>query len=194
MDLSDVYHGYMADPAFKHLRGSHFVPGDGNPNARVMFVGEAPGYMEDKRRLPFQGLSGRILDREFERVGIKRDEVFITNLLKYRPPQNRDPLPLEVQESILYLGEEIRCVKPQWVVCMGKFPTRAFFPGRPFKDLVGSNHFLTDNVSCFVTYHPAVISYNPELKPMFQRHFDLLADLLRGMLDDGRSDRHPTTG
>lgn len=194
MDLSDIYHANMVDASFSHLKpNAHFVPGDGNPDARVCFVGEAPGVVEDKRRLPFQGLSGRILNDYLDDICLERDEVFITNVLKYRPPGNRKPTPFEVQESLPYLGEELLAVKPEFVVLLGKTAAKVFYPGHNFHNLLGTVTILKQ-FTTLVTYHPAATSYDPSLKVVMGLHFKLLAEMLKGAPHDGTSHQSSTTG
>lgn len=96
------------------------VFGVGNPNADLMFVGEAPGEQEDLSGTPFVGRAGQLLDRYLEAVGISRDQVYIANILKCRPPQNRDPKPEEEDACIGYLREQVRLIRPKIIVCLGR--------------------------------------------------------------------------
>lgn len=96
------------------------VFGVGNKNADLMFVGEAPGESEDKSGIPFVGRAGKLLDKYLEAVGIDREEVYIANILKCRPPNNRDPLPEEQETCIDYLREQVRLIKPKMIVCLGR--------------------------------------------------------------------------
>ena len=96
------------------------VFGTGNRDAKLMFVGEAPGGEEDKTGIPFVGAAGKLFDKYLEAVGIGRDEVYIANILKCRPPKNRDPLPEEQDVCIDYLREQVRLIKPKMIVCLGR--------------------------------------------------------------------------
>ena len=96
------------------------VFGTGNRDAKLMFVGEAPGGEEDKTGIPFVGAAGKLFDKYLEAVGIDRDEVYIANILKCRPPKNRDPLPEEQDVCIDYLREQVRLIKPKMIVCLGR--------------------------------------------------------------------------
>ena len=99
---------------------TNIVIGTGNLNADIMFVGEAPGADEDKTGVPFVGAAGKHLDKFFEAVGIERDEVYIANILKCRPPNNRDPLPEEQDICIGYLREQVKLIRPKIIVCLGR--------------------------------------------------------------------------
>ena len=182
MDLEDVYDAYKLDPSFKHLRDIYnFVPGMGNPNAELLFVGEAPGQTENTLKVPFCGVSGRILDRMLDSIGLDRSKCYVTNLLKYRPSEtNRDPNPQELIDSIPYLTEEIRIIKPRLVVSLGTVPARAFLPGHRFKDVKGSTFALTPDIDLFVTYHPAYISYNRSAEAEYLEHFKLIKEYVDG--------------
>ena len=96
------------------------VFGCGNQNARLMFVGEAPGEQEDKQGIPFVGAAGKLLDKYLDAVGILRDEVYIANILKCRPPHNRDPLPEEGDACIGFLREQVKLIRPEIIVCLGR--------------------------------------------------------------------------
>ena len=100
------------------------VFGVGNKNADLMFVGEAPGESEDKSGIPFVGRAGKLLDKYLEAVGIDRDEVYIANILKCRPPNNRDPLPEEQEVCMDYLREQVRLIKPKIIVCLGRIAAK----------------------------------------------------------------------
>jgi len=191
VDLEDIYDAYRIDPSFKHLRRRfNFVPGEGNTSANIMFVGEAPGRTEDREEKPFCGASGKVLNRMLESIDLKRDDCFVTNLLKYRPStDNRDPTPQEIRDSLGYLGEEINSVNPRLIVTLGIIPARAFLPGNRFKNIKGTVNLLAVDLCLLVTYHPAYISYNHSAEAEYLEHFALI----KGFADDkGSGDGQPS--
>jgi len=152
-------------PLFKHRR--RVVVGEGNLNALVMFVGEAPGYYEDLKGRPFVGAAGRVLDRLLEEMGLRRREVYIGNVVKCRPPGNRDPREDEIEACSPYLDEQLEIIKPRVIVPLGRFSMRYVMTkfglrpapisrihGRPYEA-----SSLYGPVIVFPFYHPAVALY-----------------------------------
>ncbi|HET7713613.1 MAG TPA: uracil-DNA glycosylase [Patescibacteria group bacterium] len=109
--------------------GTNLVFGEGNPDARIMMIGEAPGFHEDRLGRPFVGQAGKVLDRMMDLAGIKRSDVYITNVLKTRPPGNRDPEPEEMEQAARFLDGQIQIVDPEVVVTLGRFSMAKFMPG-----------------------------------------------------------------
>lgn len=109
--------------------GTNLVFGEGNPDARIMLIGEAPGFHEDRLGRPFVGQAGKVLDRMMDLAGIKRSDVYITNVLKTRPPGNRDPEPEEMEQAARFLDGQIQIVDPEVVVTLGRFSMAKFMPG-----------------------------------------------------------------
>ena len=105
------------------------VPGDGNSEAKVMFIGEGPGYWEDQTGLPFVGAAGKLLDKLLQSIELERKEVFIGNVIKHRPSENRDPLPDEIEACRPFLDEQIRTIKPKIIVTLGRYSMNKFLPG-----------------------------------------------------------------
>ena len=105
------------------------VPGEGSPQAELMFIGEAPGYHEDRLGRPFVGPAGQFLDELLMSIGLKREDVFIANMVKCRPPQNRDPLPAEMSACSKYLDRQIELINPRLIITLGRFALVRFFPG-----------------------------------------------------------------
>lgn len=105
------------------------IPGHGNPNAQIVFIGEAGGFHEQLQRKPFVGRAGKFLDQLLESIQIKREDVYITNMVKTRPPQNRDPLPEELAAYSRYLDEELDIIQPEVIVTLGRFSMSKFLPG-----------------------------------------------------------------
>jgi len=104
------------------------VPGNGNPDAEILFVGEAPGYWEDQKGIPFCGAAGKLLDQLLISIGLSRDKVFVANMLRHRPPENRDPLPTEIEACSEYLDEQIKIINPKVIVSLGRFSMAKFLP------------------------------------------------------------------
>src|SRR5579859_2436092 len=111
-----------------HLNTKNGVPGEGDPHAQVMFIGEAPGYHEDRQGRPFVGPAGAFLNELLAGVGLDRSTVFITNVVKHRPPENRDPLPEEIAACSDYLDRQIAAINPPVIVTLGRFSMARYFP------------------------------------------------------------------
>ncbi len=133
------------------------VFGVGNPRARLMFVGEAPGGEEDKTGIPFVGAAGKLLDRYLYAVGIDRDSVYIANILKCRPPHNRDPLPAEEDACIGYLREQVRAISPAMIVCLGRIAAMRLI--RPDFRITREHGVFVQRgrFSMTAVYHPAAL-------------------------------------
>ena len=148
------------------LAGSRtqLVYGVGNPNARLLLVGEAPGREEDLRGEPFVGEAGRLLDRILLAMGMQRDDVYICNVLKCRPPNNRDPLPEEVATCEAFLIRQIEAIRPQVIVGLGRFAVHSLLKTRvPISQLRGEWQNY-QGIPLMPTYHPAYLLRNPEGK------------------------------
>jgi DNA polymerase len=141
------------------------VPGVGNPNAQIMVIGEAPGENEAKQGEPFVGKAGKLLTTILEKAGMPRDRVFITNILKCRPPGNRDPMKEEADNCRKFLDMQIRCIDPQWILCFGRIAS-VFLLDCPLDTPMGEmrgEHFYEDKkVIC--TYHPSYLLRTPAAK------------------------------
>jgi uracil-DNA glycosylase family 4 len=143
------------------------VPGVGNPNARIFVIGEAPGENEAKEGEPFVGKAGKLLNNIFLAAGWQREELFIANILKCRPPGNRDPQPTEAANCRKFLDLQIRCVNPEWILCFGKISSIYLLGKDPKTTTIGSlRHEVHDyqgkKVIC--TYHPSYLLRNPPAK------------------------------
>ena len=139
---------------------NNFVFGAGNPDADIMFVGEAPGEQEDKLGIPFIGRAGKLLDRVLDEVGLSRKDVFIANVLKCRPPKNRDPLPEEIALCENYLHRQIELINPNVIVALGRISANTLLRQQnALKDMRGITYNY-HNTDLRVTYHPAAILRN----------------------------------
>jgi uracil-DNA glycosylase family 4 len=149
---------------------THPVPGEGNPRARIMFVGEAPGADEDAQGRPFVGKAGQLLDKIIEACGLRREEVFIGNVLKCRPPDNRDPRPEEIVSCLPYLQRQIEAIEPEIIVALGAHAARTLLnTNKPIGELRGQFHEYYPGlgrppIKLMATYHTAFLlrSYTPE--------------------------------
>jgi len=143
---------------------TNFVFGTGNPNAKLMFVGEAPGKDEDLQGEPFVGRAGQLLNKMLQAIGSKREDVYIANVLKCRPPKNRDPKPDEIDKCEPYLLHQIDLIKPAVIVALGRFGGASLLrTSMSLGDMRKSEH-LYNNIPLIVTYHPAALLRNPQWK------------------------------
>lgn len=160
------------------------VVGEGNPKASIMFIGEAPGLSEDRTGRPFCGPAGKILDEMLESIGIKRKEVFIGNLLKCRPPANRDPRKEEIEACSPFLNSQIEIIKPKIICPLGRFSTKFIFEKyglkrklRQLSEISGKIfeiETLFGSVKIIPFYHPAVAIYNPKMSDILKKDFKIL--------------------
>ena len=133
---------------------THAVPGEGNPQAKIVFVGEAPGFHEDSLGRPFVGNAGKYLDLLISKVGLERDQVFITNVVKHRPPENRDPTPSEVASCNLWLEAQLKEISPAVVVTLGRWSLARYLPSAKISEVHGKP-VKTQGVVVLPMYHPA---------------------------------------
>jgi len=160
------------------------VPGDGNLNAEIMFVGEAPGKNEDLKGVPFVGRAGKLLDEMLNKIGLERKDVYITNIVKCRPPENRDPTPNEKKICSEHLDKQIEKMKPKVIVCLGRHSAGYLFekyeiefPG--IGEAHGKAYENKEGILLFPIYHPAAAIYNQKLKSDLEQDFRNLIDVLR---------------
>lgn len=165
---------------WKHRKNA--VPGEGSLDAAVMFIGEAPGYWEDVKGQPFVGAAGKLLDEMLSRVDFSRGEVYITNVVKCRPPENRDPLPNEIKTCSPYLDRQIRIIEPKFIVTLGRHAASYILPKAGFETgsiskihgRVYEANLLGFKVFIISMYHPAAALYNVKYKDELDRDFQLL--------------------
>lgn len=158
------------------------VPGEGNPDAKILCLGEAPGFTEDQMGRPFVGVSGRLLRKTLIANGWKEDEVFITNIVKFRPPENRDPIPEEIEFFKPFLDEQIKIIDPEIIVTLGRFSMYKFFgEGVSISRIHGIARHVTWNgkeVTIFPMFHPAAALRQGSVLFQFEEDFRKLRDLL----------------
>jgi DNA polymerase len=155
------------------------VLGEGNPHAEVMLIGEAPGQKEDETGRPFVGASGQFLDELLGTIGLKRSDVYISNVVKYRPPQNRDPTPIEKEQCMPWLMLEIALIKPKVIVPLGRHALGHFFTKLSITNAHGKPQKLTDDVTVFPIYHPAAALHNGGLRQSLLDDFKALGEFLK---------------
>ena len=154
------------------------VFGVGNPHAQVMFIGEAPGKQEDLGAEPFIGAAGKYLNSLLGIAGLTREEIYIANVLKCRPPNNRDPLPAEIEICSPFLRDQVRAVNPLILVTLGRFATQFILKTDVgISNLRGRVH-MTGRFSVLPIYHPAATLYDPSKGPVMEKDFELLGALI----------------
>ena len=172
-----------------HTSRRRVVPGEGPLNARIMIIGEAPGEREDEEGRPFVGAAGQLLTKLLNTVGIRREEVYITNVVKCRPPNNRDPEPDEIEACRPFLVTQILMIRPQIIICLGRHSARevltmAGYPEKSVSNISSIrgrvfNVRLGDlNVKVLPTYHPAAALYNPRLRGIIEEDLRKVKTLL----------------
>lgn len=156
------------------------VPGEGAEDARVMFVGEGPGWYEDQQGRPFVGPAGRLLDELLKLVKLPRPQVFITNMVKCRPPNNRDPLPEEIEACVPYLDRQIALIGPRLIVTLGRHSMSRFFPRQSISQAHGTTR-RGNGVIYFAAYHPAAALRQQRLRQTLEADFLKLPAILAEM-------------
>ncbi len=166
-------------------RGSP-VLGEGSLNAKILFVGEAPGFNEDRQGKPFVGKAGTIFDQLLNSINLKRQDIYITNVLKCRPPQNRNPFPSEIKACSLYLGSQIETIRPEKICCLGNFAASFIMKKFGLQDklagisLIHGKTFavstLTGQIEIIPLYHPAVATYNAGMLEPLKKDFSILME------------------
>jgi DNA polymerase len=156
---------------------THAVPGEGNVHARVMLIGEGPGWHEDQQGRPFVGNSGKFLGELIAKAGLKREDVFITNVVKCRPPSNRDPLPDEIHACSLYLERQIAAIDPDVIVTLGRFSMAKYFPGERISRIHGEPRKVGRRL-VVPMYHPAAALHQAALRGDIEADFAKLPKYL----------------
>ena len=153
------------------------VPGEGPEHAEVMFIGEGPGYNEDQQGRPFVGAAGQFLEHLLASVGMARDQVYITNMIKCRPPNNRDPLPGEVAACSKYLDRQIQLIRPKVIVTLGRHSLVRFLPGATISKARGKA-VPKDGFILYPMYHPAAALHQQSLRSVIEEDFKGIPALL----------------
>lgn len=160
------------------LRESNLVFGEGNPDADVVFTGEAPGFYEDREGRPFVGQAGKLLNKLIEEVGWQREQVYITNIVKRRPPANRDPLPEEIKAYDPYLKTQIEILNPKIIATLGRFSMNYFLPYAKISKDQGKI-FWSDSRLIYPLYHPAAALRSTAVLEDLKKSFQKLPELVK---------------
>ncbi len=164
------------------------VPGEGNAGAEIMFIGEGPGFYEDRQGRPFVGASGKFLDELLASIGLDRRQVFITNVVKHRPPNNRDPQPDEITACKPYLDAQIEAIAPKVIVTLGRHSMQRYFPGEAIGRVHGQPR-RKDGVIVVPMYHPAAALHQQTLRRVIEADFARLPEFLAKTLDGAAPER-----
>ena len=154
----------------------NIVLGMGDPNADIVFVGEAPGKEEDLQGLPFVGRSGKLLDKMLFSINLSRDDVYILNVLKCRPPDNRDPSKMEIEKCEPYLKKQLKIIKPKLIVALGRISAMTILRTKESLTDMRNQIFDYEGIDFLVTYHPAALLRNPNFKKFAWEDFKLIRD------------------
>ncbi|MBN1915655.1 uracil-DNA glycosylase [Candidatus Dojkabacteria bacterium] len=180
MDLADLPEKYKEITVELMKAGAtRIVPGWGNPKAEIMFIGEAPGVAEDKLGIPFVGPAGKFLDVLLDSIGLNREDVYISNMVKVRPPNNRDPEDHEIEAYRPWLDDEIAIINPKVFVPLGRFALAKFVPGQSISKVHGKA-FNRGGKVFFAMYHPAVALYNGSMRKVMLEDMKGLKKILNG--------------
>jgi len=159
------------------------VPGDGNADADILFIGEAPGKNEDEQGIPFVGAAGKFLSEMLDGIGLRREDIYITNVVKYRPPNNRDPLPEEIAACMPWLHEQIKIIEPKMIVTLGRHAMEHFIPGKKISEVHGQafRRMFPDigPQVFFALYHPAAALYNGGMRGTLMEDFGKIPLVLK---------------
>ncbi len=160
-----------------HQSRTKAVPGEGPENARIMFIGEAPGFHEDRQGRPFVGAAGQFLDELLASIGLKREEVYICNVIKCRPPGNRDPLKDEIEACEPYLDRQLEIVKPRLVVTLGRYSLAKFLPKASITKVRGQP-IKVGKIICYPVLHPAAALHQPKWRETLEEDFKRIPQIL----------------
>jgi DNA polymerase len=153
------------------------VPGEGPEDAEIMFIGEAPGFHEDRQGRPFVGAAGKYLEELLETIDLSREEVYIANVIKCRPPGNREPIPTEIKACEAYLDRQIELIKPAMVITLGRFSMARYFPGDKISSIHGKPRKL-EGVLYYPMYHPAAALHQPSLRAIVEQDMKKIPALI----------------
>lgn len=173
-----------------HLSRTKAVPGAGNIQADIMFIGEGPGFHEDRQGLPFVGRSGDYLNELLMLINLDRNAVFITNVVKCRPPENRDPLPVEIETCKPYLDQQINLIDPLVIATLGRFSMARYFPGGKITQIHGKPKI--ENGRAYIPFfHPAAVLRNPDLRKAMEADFKQIPVVLEQVRKERAAGQKP---
>jgi uracil-DNA glycosylase family 4 len=160
-----------------HFGRKRAVPGEGPSNAKILFIGEGPGFYENEQGRPFVGAAGKFLEELLASIDMRREQVFIGNVVKCRPPGNRDPLPEEIEACSNYLDRQIAAINPQIIVTLGRYSMAKYLPNAKISAVHGQS-FQVNGRLLVPMYHPAAALHQPSLKADVERDFSRLPGLI----------------
>lgn len=160
-----------------HHSRKNAVPGAGPATSEIMFIGEAPGFHENEKGLPFVGAAGKFLDELLEKSGLTRESVFITNVVKCRPPGNRDPQPDELAACSEYLDRQIAAIHPRVIVTLGRFSMARYLPNATISEIHGQPQWIRGRL-IVPMYHPAAALHQPRWRPAVEEDFSRLTEYI----------------
>lgn len=173
-------------PLYKNTNKS--VPGEGNPDSQIMFIGEGPGYHEDQQGRPFVGRAGKLLEELLQLIKLERKDVWIGNVVKHRPPENRDPQPEEIEACQPFLDEQIKIIDPKIIVTLGRFSMAKFFPEEKISRIHGQARFVDFAGKRYIIipmYHPAAALRNGDVMRELKANF---LNIVRFLSEDESKD------
>jgi len=177
-DLQELHQRIASCPDCDLCRTrSNAVPGEGPPDAEILFVGEGPGFYEDQQSRPFVGPAGKFLEELLASIGLRRDQVFITNVVKCRPPNNRDPLPGEIEACRKHLKRQIELIKPKVIVSLGRYSLAWFSPGDKISKAHGQVK-VKDGIYFIPMYHPAAALHASNMRKVIEEDFKKIPAVL----------------
>lgn len=162
---------------------SRVVPGEGPEDADILFIGEAPGWYEDQQGRPFVGSAGKFLEELLASIGMRREEVFIGNVLKCRPPTNRDPLPVEIKTCQKWLDRQIELIHPKIIVTLGRYSMARFFPGETIGKIHGKARKI-GSIIHYAMYHPAAALHQQSLRQVIEADMLKIPSLLEEVVEE----------
>lgn len=168
------------------------VPGEGPPDAKVMFIGEAPGFNEDRQGRPFVGAAGQFLEELLALAGLRRSDVFIANVIKHRPPDNRDPEPDEIAACSQFLERQIAALNPLVIVTLGRFSMARWFPGEKISRIHGQPRWI-DGRLIVPMMHPAAALHQPQYRALIEADFRRLPEFIAQAEARGAQSTTPVT-
>lgn len=180
--LAELKQKMQADQSLPLRKGAtQLVFGEGNVDAEIYFLGEAPGFYEDRDGRPFVGQAGKLLDKNLENIGLKREDVYISNVVRFRPPENRDPEPEELLAFAPYVDEEINIIQPKLIVTLGRFSMGKFLPDVKISQVHGQARivrFQGQDYTVLPMYHPAAALRATAVLNEFEKDFQKIPQVL----------------
>ncbi len=186
-ELEDLRRKMEEDKTLPLREGAtQLVFGEGNSESKIYFIGEAPGFHEDRLGRPFVGQAGKLLDFLIETIGLKREDVYISNVVRFRPPENRDPEPAEILAFQPYVDREIEIINPKLIVTLGRFSMAKFLPGVLISKVHGKARtvmFRGKDVTVLPMYHPAAALRSTDLMRQLREDFKRIPEVLKELED-----------